>query len=289
MSTKSIKIVTVLISIALITCVAFLLIFKINVNNSYKQTNQIMQSVLVKNSKDENDVDWEKLKAKNKDVIGWLSINDTTINTPIVQSTDNSYYLKKNFNKKYSFNGNPFIDYRNDMNIDDTNTIIYGHNMRDSQLFGELLDIYKNSQTASNYKIIKLKTPKSVHKYAIIGAFYTNSEPKDDNGYVFEYNSPNLDEGDYADFLAQLEQRYIFTSGVDVNMSDKLLTLSTCAYQFKNERFVVVARELRNGESENSIKFNFEDVNNPRYPDKWYKVNHKNNIYKNLPKWSLSE
>ena len=155
MSTKSIKIVTVLISIALITCVAFLLIFKINVNNSYKQTNQVMQSVLVKNSKDENDVDWEKLKAKNKDVIGWLSINNTTINTPIVQSADNSYYLKKNFNKKYSFNGNPFIDYRNDMNIGDTNTIIYGHNMRDSQLFGELLDIYKNSQTASNYKIIK--------------------------------------------------------------------------------------------------------------------------------------
>lgn len=287
MSTKTTKILMSVISIALICCVIFLLIFKLNVNNTYNLTNSIIESVI--DEKNNNEIDWDKLKKKNSDIVAWLSIDNTTINTPIVQASDNSFYLKKNISKEYSFSGTPFMDYRNSENITDNNTIIYGHNMRDNQLFGELLTLYKDSSSASNYKYIRLDTPNGTHKYALVGAFYTNSNSSDDNGYVFEYNIPSLDEGNFSDFLAQLKQRYIFTSGIDVNKSDKIITLSTCAYQFKNERFVVVARELREDESENTLKFSFKTNENPRYPDKWYKINHKNNLYENMPKWSLDE
>ena len=287
MSTKATKILMTVISIALICCVVFLLIFKLNVNNNYKINNSIIDSVI--DEKNANEVDWDKLKKKNNDIVGWLSINNTTINTPIVQSSDNSFYLKKNINKEYSFSGTPFMDYRNSNDLTDNNTIIYGHNMRDYQLFGELLTLYKDSSSASNNKFIKLNTPNGTHKYVIVGAFYTNSNPSDDNGYVSEYNIPNLDEGNFSDFLAQLKQRYIFTSGIEVNNTDKIITLSTCAYQFRDERFVVIARELRENESENTFKFNFKKNENPRYPDKWYKINHKNNLYENMQKWSLDE
>lgn len=187
---------------------------------------------------------------RNEDIKGWIKIDDTNVNFPVVQTSDNDYYHRLGFDKEYDYYGTPYIDYECDVKTPSTNIIIYGHNIRnDGQMFNDLtkykqLSFYKEHPTVSFDSVYKEGT------YKIIGAFITNTEASHDNGNVFEYNHfVNAEtEEEFNEFIDEVRRRSIFDTPVDVEYGDELLTLSTCTYEFKEARFVVVARRVRDGE-----------------------------------------
>lgn len=187
---------------------------------------------------------------QNEDIKGWIKIDGTNVNFPVVQTSDNDYYHRLGFDKEYDYYGTPYIDYECDVKSPSTNIIIYGHNIRnDGQMFNDLTK-YKQ---LSYYKEHPLVTFDSVYKsgtYKIFGAFISNTEPSHDNGNVFEYNHfvDAKNEQEFNKFVDEVRRRSIFDTPVDVEYGDELLTLSTCTYEFKEARFVLLARRVRDGE-----------------------------------------
>ncbi len=183
----------------------------------------------------------------NQDIAGFLRIPQTQINYPIVQYSDNSYYLKVDYYDDYSRYGTLFFDYRNDLQARGENLVVYGHNMKDSQMFGDLtkykdLDFYKKSP------LIYMDTVYGEGVYKIFAVFTANTDPS--VGEVFDYyNRLNFVTAEaYDQFVSELKARSLIDTGVDVQFDDRLLTLSTCEYDYDGQRLVVVARQVRDGE-----------------------------------------
>ena len=189
----------------------------------------------------------------NEDIKGWIKIPNTNVNFPVVQTTDNDYYHRLNFQKEYDYYGTPYIDYECDVKKPSTNIIIYGHNIKaDGQMFNDLTK-YKNLDFYKQNPVVNFDSVYREGKYKIIGAFITNAQAEQDNGNLFNYVSfVNADtEEEFNAFIDEVRKRSIFDTTVDVEYGDELLTLSTCTYEFRPEaRFAVVARRVRDGESE---------------------------------------
>lgn len=186
----------------------------------------------------QNDI--AKAKQKNKDTVGWLRVTGTTLNRAIVQTSDNNYYLKHDFNKNDYWKGWPFADFRNKFNPLPRNLILYGHNMGDGTLFGELKS-YDELSFLNQNPIIYFSTDKGDFQYKIFAVYIT-----DTNFYYIKTDFK--DNADFSDFISKIRARSLYNSSVDVKASDKILTLSTCTYEFKEARFVVQARLVRPGE-----------------------------------------
>ena len=157
-----------------------------------------------------------------------------------------------------------------------TNTILYGHHMRDGQMMGELkkyreLDFYKENPVV---EFTTIYSPK-VTRWKVFSVFVINADPSDDNGNVFNYMKNEFStQSEFNEFLQNCYQRSIITTPVqDVTESDKILTLSTCIYDFNNARLVVVARMVRDGESEgvdtSSAVYNPDPVYPQAYRDRY--------------------
>ncbi len=192
------------------------------------------------------------LYASNTDLRGWISIPAFEINLPVVQGTDNSYYLKRNIYKKWTEYGVPFFDYRiaqGQFVYLPRNTVIYGHNMRSDDLIFGMLEEYRDIDGFKRAPIIECNTIYGDYKWVVCGAFISNSKAEHDNGYVFPYNFIDCSDQKFAEYITELEKRRFYDTGVDLAVTDKILTLSTCCYDFPDARLVVVARLLRDGES----------------------------------------
>ncbi len=228
------------------------------------------------------------LYALNQDFVGWLTIEGKNISLPIVQGEDNSFYLYRDFEKVDTDYGNPFLDYRNTVEEPfDTNTIIYGHYMRDNMIFSNL----KKYMSVSGFRespVIEFDTLYRTTKWKVYAVFLTNSDPASDNGYVFDYlytGFPSTES--FNGFVDQLDQRKLYTTGVDIAPTDKLLTLSTCYTNYSDERLVVVARMVRDGESEEvDTSLAYENAN-PRYPQAWYDKKGQENPFKDANRWTI--
>ncbi|MDL5120591.1 class B sortase [Clostridioides difficile] len=172
----------------------------------------------------------------NKDYRGWITIKNTNIDYPIVQSENNSYYLNKDINKNYLPSGSIFLDFRNQM-FNDKNTVIYGHYMKDKTMFGQLKN-YKNEDFFNKNKIISISTPKGNNlKYEIFSVYVTDSKD--------EYIKTSFENDfEYEYFLNNITNKSIFKPNINITAKDKILTLSTCSYEFKNARMVVHAKLL---------------------------------------------
>lgn len=213
------------------------------------------------------------LYAINTDIKGWITIPGTTIDYPVLQSSDNNYYLRKNIYKSYDINGTPFLDYRNDISPEtqSDNLVIYGHHMKFDGVFGVLIH-YNDLSFYREHPIINFDSVYRDMQWAVLSAFYINTDPNDDNGYVFDYqNYIDLSDPDVFDeYIDQITKRSVISTNVDVKYGDKLLTLSTCADEFKNARFVVVARMIRPGEDANIDVSKAVYNPSPVYPEVWY-------------------
>ena len=182
-------------------------------------------------------VDFKDLKAKNSDTVGWLQVGGTNINYPFVQTTDNTYYLKKNFNKKYSSAGWVFMDYRNNLQNLDQNTIIYAHGRIDGTMFGSLKNVTENSwYNDTNNHIVKVSTEYQNTLWQVFSVYII---PK-----TSDYLETNFNDNEkYIEFLNMLKERSKYNFDVTLNESDKILTLSTCYKQ--NDRVVLHAKLIK--------------------------------------------
>lgn len=228
------------------------------------------------------------LYAINPHLVGWIRIPNSIIDVQVVQAADNEEYLKKDFYGNYSRYGCPFMDYRDDPKYLSQNTIIYGHHMSDGLVFAEL-DKYKTIDGFMESPIIEFDTLYQTYKFKVYAAFITNSEASQDNDYIFNYTITKFSTQEKFDgYMACVDQRKLYSTGVSVDYSDKLITLSTCSYEFSDARLVVMGRLLRDGESE-TVDTSLATVSeNPRYPQIWYDKKGQTNPYANAEKWYIN-
>lgn len=183
--------------------------------------------------------DYNKLMSVNPETVGWLKVNNTKINYPVVKHEDNSYYLKHNF-YNYSTNlGWIFMDYRNNIDTLSKNTIIYGHsNTRGDIMFGSLYYVLRESwYKNSNNQVITFNTVNSQMKWQIF-SIYTVDPVSD-----YLYTRFTSDEK-YQAFIDMIKGRSIYDFNVGVSTDDNILTLSTC-YAKATKRLVVHAKLIK--------------------------------------------
>lgn len=221
------------------------------------------------------------LYVTNNDFAGWISIPDMNINYAVVQAEDNKYYERRDFYGKSTSYGVPFFDYRNSLQNLNRNTIIYGHNMRrDDKIFGTL-EQYRTVEGFKKAPLIGMSTLYGDYTFKIYAVFISNSERKDDNGNFFNYIFTDTTDESFANYIAEVDKRKFYTTGVDINPTDKILTLSTCCYDFPNARLAVVGRLLREGENP-AVDTSLAFMNpSPKLPQAFYKTNGGKNPHKN--------
>ena len=184
------------------------------------------------------EVDFNELLAKNLDTVGWIQVKGTNINYPIVQTTDNSYYLNHAFDKTSNDAGWVFMDYRNDAVNFNQNTIIYAHSRYNGTMFGSLKNILNSSwYTNKDNHIIRLSTPTENTMWQVFSVY---TIPKESYYITPDFNSNEA----YQEFLNTMKSRSEVEFSGTVNTNDKVLTLSTCQDNFGN-RIVMHAKLIK--------------------------------------------
>lgn len=192
-----------------------------------------------KESIQEDTVNIKELYKINNDIIGWIKIENSNIDYPVMQTKENpNYYLKRNFYKQYSILGTPYM--AENCNIEKSdNLIIYGHHINGNKLFGEL-ENYKSKKYYDTHKIIKFYTMTENAEYEIIAVFktvaYTGFQ------YYKFYNAE--DEREFNTFIEKCKELSFYDTKKTAVYGDKLITLSTCEYSNENGRLVIVARKI---------------------------------------------
>ena len=200
-----------------------------NTTNQYEDTNPITPAPETPPNKIETIVNTNFINVnlnyytqKNQDTVGWIQVNGTKVNYPIVQSTDNNFYLEHDFYKRKTTNGWIFGDYRNNFTNFDNNTIIYGHNLINDTMFGSIPNLLnKNWFSNKNNHYIKLST-KTTNTIWQIFSVYKISPTTD---YLkTKFTSTKT----YQDFLNTIKNRSTYNFNIELNYTDKIITLSTC-------------------------------------------------------------
>ena len=184
-----------------------------------------------------NDINFTELSRVNSDVVAWLIVDSTNINYPIVKTGDNDFYLNHNINKIKDSNGWTFMDYRNSTNMDDHNTIFYGHNLLNKTSFGSISSIFTDKWFKNSNHSIVVVTPSGRYTYKIFSVYYS-----DPNSTYLQTNFS--DSSQYLEFLNMLKSKSRYNFKEDLSADDKIITLSTCTDD-NNGRKVVHARLIK--------------------------------------------
>lgn len=176
-------------------------------------------------------VDFDILLSKNKDIIAWVYCPDTPINYPIVKGADNNYYLRRLLDGSWNTAGTIFADYRNSSNFDDFNTIIYGHNMDNGTMFG-MIPKYTKQEFYEQHPVWYLLTPNGNFKITLAAGYTT---PFNSDLYRVINTKEERDKQ-----VSNAIKNSKFVSDVKVTEEDKLISFSTCSYEYKNARFVLM-------------------------------------------------
>ena len=187
---------------------------------------------------------YEQLLKKNDDMVAWIKIDDTKVNYPVMQTPDDEeFYLRRNFDKQYEFRGTLFINGEANLENRDDNIIIYGHNMDDNTMFGDLKK-YRDQDFYFNHKYISFENIYGNETYEIFVVFKT-VDVLDHELFIDYYNLKNADNENH--FIKQMDlykNASLYETGVHPQYGDKLLTLSTCEYSHEHGRLVVVAKRI---------------------------------------------
>ena len=182
------------------------------------------------------------LHEENPECIGWLTIEGTKIDYPVMyRPGDKNYYLHRDFNGEYSANGCLFLSEKCDPEISD-NLIIYGHHMNSGKMFAAL-EGYKQQAFYEEHPLILFNTLHGKETYQVMAAFSTPVYTGNDFAYYTFTKAEN--EGEYQAFINAIMERSFYDTGITAVYGDKLLTLSTCEYSQKNGRMVVVAKQVK--------------------------------------------
>ena len=211
-----------------------------------KQENTFEELVEIAEDKEQNtnDIKEDTINIKelyeiNNDIVGWIKIDDTNINYPVMQTKDRpQFYLRKDFYKKYSQWGTPFLAENCDIQTSD-NLIIYGHHINNSKMFGKL-EKYRNKDFYRNHKTIKFYTKDNLTEYEIISVFRTTANSK---FKYYEFVNAN-NEKEFETFVTKCKELSFYNTENNAEYGDKFITLVTCDYSIKNGRLVVVAKKV---------------------------------------------
>lgn len=177
-------------------------------------------------------VDFDALRELNGDVVAWLCCPGTVINYPVAQGRDNKQYLRTLLNGKRNNAGTLFLHCKNDPLFADLNSIIYGHHMKDRSMFGTLVN-YKRQAYYDAHPAFWLLTPEQDYRLDLIAGYVTRDDDFDTYGL---YDTKEQ----LAGFVNAAMERSTFKSGFDVAGLRNIVTLSTCSYEFRNARYVVL-------------------------------------------------
>ena len=199
---------------------------------------------------------YEKVYKQNPDMIGWLKIDNTVINYPVMQTpTDEEYYLYRGFDKSENDNGCLIMDTDScvgkgtkesgyfDGVTPSTNLIIHGHTMKSGEMFGNL-QLYQTEDYGREHSIISFDSIYEHREYELFSVFYSKVFYEDEN--VFKYykffDAPTQEEFDY--WINNIKQMSLYDTGVTAEFGDEFITLSCCSYQTENGRFVVIGKRI---------------------------------------------
>lgn len=180
-----------------------------------------------------NSANEEELKSINSDYKMWIQIENTNINYPVVQGSDNDYYLKHNFRKESNISGTVFVESANDID-NDKNIILYGHNMRNGTMFNNITN-YKEESFFNEDNKISIIMNNTLYEYEVFSV------------YVKNVNEVNLaigfaNEDEFINYAYNEADESLYKKDVDFSAEDNLITLVTCSYEFTDARTIVVAR-----------------------------------------------
>lgn len=233
---KIIKIILLFICLGVFILSAYQIYTYIKEEKENKEYNQeLIEKVLIEKTNHEQEenilpisVDFTILQNENTDIIGWLYSENTPINYPVVQGKDNTYYIDKLPNGKENAGGSIFMDYRNKPTLENGNTILYGHNMKNDTMFGTIQE-YKNQEYYEKHKTMYYFTPEKNFTITIFAGFTVSTNSK-------IYDLGVIDEK----LITQWKEQSDFSSNVQVNPQDKIITLSTCAYEYEGARYIIM-------------------------------------------------
>lgn len=184
-----------------------------------------------------------RLYKYNNDFVGWIKIEDTDIDYPVMQSMyEEEYYIYRDFDKQSSSAGTLFVDTSSDIIMSD-NILIYGHNMHTGKMFHDLLE-YESEEFYKNHKTFTFNTIHGDGTYEVIAAFRTKIYEVDYTGFKYYQFFDASSEEEFMNYVKNCVSMTPYTITNDVKYGDKLITLSTCAYHTTNGRFVVVAKKI---------------------------------------------
>lgn len=173
------------------------------------------------------------LHAVNENIVGWVTVDGTKLDNPILQAEDNDFYLNRNFKDQYSRAGSVFMDHRNDLMNLGKNTIIYGHAMRNDTMFGSLKK-YADQAYTDEHAMIYFDTLYESYDIEVFAAYETTID--------FYYIETDFSSNeDFAEFIDEVNEKSVIDMDVTVNPEDQILTLSTCnnSVNSKDKRYVV--------------------------------------------------
>lgn len=242
-----------------------------------KDTSEIQnvwENIISSDGQDEYSAKFNELSKINPDIKGWIKIDGTVINYPVLEppTTNPTFYLDKNYKKEYAKSGSIFIN--SDicgLTEDIQNIVLHGHSMKNGSMFASLIH-FSDIETYKRSPIVTFDTQFERAKWKIFAVIKTNSELS--QGKLFDdYFSPNFKTPyDFKKLIYDIKIRSLLNIPVDVNENDKILTMSTCSYEMKGFRTVVFTRKVRHGESTNVDLDKVKVNNNPKMPDGWYKA-----------------
>ena len=188
--------------------------------------------------------EYQTLYSLNKRLIGWVKIDDTYIDYPVLQTVNNDYYLNHNFDQEEDKNGSIFLDKDCSIYPRSTNLILYGHHMRSGRMFGQL-NKYSSEKFYKEHKYIQFDTIYEKGTYEVMYVF--RSKIYEESEIVFKYYqfTDAVSETEYESNMKQMADMSLYDTGVNAEYGDELLTLSTCDYYTSDGRFVVVAKKIR--------------------------------------------
>ncbi len=187
--------------------------------------------------------EYEKIHQKNQKLIGWVKIDDTIIDYPVMQTVNNEYYLDHNFNQEEDRNGCIFMDYQCDVIKGCDNMILYGHHMKSGKMFGTL-NKYSEKAYYEEHPIIQFDTIYEKGKYQVMYVFRSKVYSEEDVTFKYYQFINAASEMEFNSYLNEMAALSLYDTEVTASYGDKLLTLSTCDYQEKKGRFVVVAKKI---------------------------------------------
>ena len=239
------------------------------------------------------------LYSENSDSVGWIKIDGTSVDYPVLRGETNEKYERADFYGEYDRRGSIFMDNRNTIGATRGSlskvTVIWGHHLTEDMTIFADVEKYMDAEYYKQHPVIEMDTLYEDYKWKIFACFTANTEPEDDGGNLFYYWDPYISDNDTPGFANEcITRSWFINPAVDIKPTDKLLCLSTCTYilnksEYHSIRCVLMARLVRNGEKEAVDVSGAYQNENKRMPQLYYDINGIQNPYAGIPCWKATE